>query len=344
MARKRIFPRNWRRALRLTVAVILRPKPKPLILMYHRVGNEAVDPWGLAVTPTHFGQHMDVLRRTREVVPLTVFVSHLQAETLPANAAVVTFDDGYVDNLTVAKPSLAKAGLPATVFLATGFLNQKDEFWWDELARLILLGAESTHLAITVRDKTMRFDLDDNRSNQSRGWRAWHDGPRTLRQEAYLTIWRTLRDLRLEERDTAMAQIRSALAQRLTSTGSGRPMTSAEVRSLVSDGLIAIGAHTVTHPVLTELPASDRIREITESRITCGRLCGSEVHTFAYPFGSVNPAVRADVVKAAFTCGCSTKDGPAVSGSDIFALPRKHVFNLDGDAFERSLRYGFSGD
>jgi peptidoglycan/xylan/chitin deacetylase (PgdA/CDA1 family) len=342
MARKRVFPRNWRRALRSTVAVILPPKPKPLILMYHRVGNEAVDPWGLAVTPTHFEQHMDVLRRTREVVPLTVFVSELQAETLPANAAVVTFDDGYVDNLTSAKPSLAKAALPATVFLATGFLNQLDDFWWDELARLILLGAEPTDLEVTVRDKTMRFDLDDNRSNQSRGWRAWHEGPRTLRQEAYLTIWRSLRDLRPEERDTAMAQIRSGLAQRSTGTGSGRPMTSAEVRALVSDGLIAIGAHTVTHPVLTELPALARGREITDSRITCGTLCGSEVHTFAYPFGSINAAVRADVVKAGFTCACSTKDGPAVSGTDIYALPRKHVFDVDGDAFERSLRYGFS--
>ena len=209
----------------------------------------------------------------------------------PRNAAVVTFDDGYVDNLTEAKPSLAKAGLLGDGVLATGFLNQRDEFWWDELARLIFLGAELTHLAITVRDKTMRFDLDDNRSNQSRGWRAGTKGLARFDRKP-TTIWRTLRDLRPEERDPAMAQIRSALAQRLTSTGSGRPMTSAEVRSLVSDGLIAIGAHTVTHPVLTELPASDRIREITESRITCGTLSGSEVRTFAYPFGSaIQPCV-----------------------------------------------------
>jgi peptidoglycan/xylan/chitin deacetylase (PgdA/CDA1 family) len=342
MARKRVFPRNWRRALRSTVAVILPPKPKPLILMYHRVGDEAVDPWGLAVTPAHFEQHMDVLRRTREVVPLTVFVSELLAETLPANAAAVTFDDGYVDNLTLAKPSLAKAALPATVFLATGFLNQTAEFWWDELARLVLLGTESAHLEITVRDKTMRFDLDDDRSKHRRGWRAWHNGPRTMRQDAYLAIWRTLRDLRPEERDTAMVQIRSACAQDSTGTGSGRPMTSAEVRALLSDGLMAIGAHTVTHPVLTELPAQARVREITDSRITCGTLCGSEVQTFAYPFGSINAAVRADVVKAGFRCGCSTKDGPVVSGTDIYALPRKHVFDVDGDAFERSLRYAFS--
>jgi peptidoglycan/xylan/chitin deacetylase (PgdA/CDA1 family) len=343
MARRRVFPRDWRRAVRSTVAAVFPPKPKPLILMYHRVADEAVDPWGLAVSPAHFEQHTDVLRRTRQVVQLSDFVSKLLAGTLPANAAVVTFDDGYVDNLIAAKPRLAKADLPATVFLATGFLDQTDEFWWDELARLILLGAKSTDLKITVRGEIMRFDLKEIDAERERGWRAWHNGPRTARQDAYLSIWSTLRNLGTRERETAMVQIRSALAGHSLQTCSGRPMTSAEVRTLVSDGLIAIGAHTVSHPVLTELPVLAREREIASSKATCSTLTNSEVQTFAYPFGSINAAVRADVAKAGFTCACSTKNGPAVFGSDIYALPRYHVFDVDGDAFERSLRYASAG-
>ncbi len=115
------------------------PKPKPLILMYHRIADDPVDHWRLAVSPARFEQQLDVLRRTRHPLPLTDFVRGLMAGSLPPNAVALTFDDGYVDNLVAGKPRLAAADVPATVFLTTGFVDRPDGFWWDELARLILL-------------------------------------------------------------------------------------------------------------------------------------------------------------------------------------------------------------
>ena len=98
--------------------------PKPLILMYHRIADQPVDNWDLSVSPAHFEEHLRVIRRTRHPLPLTEFVKDHMAGTLRPDAVALTFDDGYVDNLVSGKPRLAAADVPATVFLATGFLDR----------------------------------------------------------------------------------------------------------------------------------------------------------------------------------------------------------------------------
>ena len=135
------------------------PAPEPMILMYHRIADEPVDPWGLAVSPVHFEEQLQVLRRTRYPLPLTDFVRHLLAGTLPAHAVALTFDDGYADNFFAGKPQLAAADVPATVFLATGYLGRPGEFWWDELARLILLEHSPQSFELVVRGDAMHFEF-----------------------------------------------------------------------------------------------------------------------------------------------------------------------------------------
>jgi peptidoglycan/xylan/chitin deacetylase (PgdA/CDA1 family) len=110
----------------------------PIILSYHRIAERDSDPWGLAVAPDRFEEQLAVLPETRELFPMSAFLDLLESGRLPANAAAVTFDDGYADNLKAAKPRLQRAGAPATVFIATGYVGERREFWWDELARIIL--------------------------------------------------------------------------------------------------------------------------------------------------------------------------------------------------------------
>src|SRR5206468_8270348 len=112
----------------------------PVILMFHRIAQPVCDPWGLAVAPALFAEQMQLLRERWIALSLPELVNRLHQGTLPRRAVAVTFDDGYVDNLEVAKPILERAGVPATVFLATGYVDKRSEFWWDELARMILAG------------------------------------------------------------------------------------------------------------------------------------------------------------------------------------------------------------
>src|SRR5262245_22898042 len=105
--RMRIFD-----GLQSVISRIGAPELRPVILMYHRIADDPVDHWQLAVSPARFEEQLQVVRRTRHPLSLIKFVRHLMAGTLPPNAVALTFDDGYADNLTAGKPRLAAADVP----------------------------------------------------------------------------------------------------------------------------------------------------------------------------------------------------------------------------------------
>jgi peptidoglycan/xylan/chitin deacetylase (PgdA/CDA1 family) len=282
-----------------------------------------------------FEEQLDVLRRTRYPLSLTDFVRYNIAGTLPPDAVALTFDDGYVDNLAAGKPRLAAADVPATVFLATGFLDRPGEFWWDELARLILLENGPRNIELVIRGESVRINLGIEPAVLEQS--VISAALLKRRQNALTTIWQAIRCLEDEERQLVMAELRS-LFVRGSRAGQGRAMTRKEVRALASDGLVAIGAHTVTHPVLSKLGAAACHREIAESKSDCEQLIGAPVTGFAYPYGDFDAKARGAVVAAGFVYACSTRHEPTSGASDIFALPRIHVRNWNGDAFEQVLR------
>lgn len=93
-----------------------------LILVYHRIAEVKVDPWELAVRPDHFAEQLQVIRRLGRPLSLRELVRSMRNGGIPRRAIVVTFDDGYADNLLQAKPLLDRADVPATVFLTAGAL------------------------------------------------------------------------------------------------------------------------------------------------------------------------------------------------------------------------------
>jgi peptidoglycan/xylan/chitin deacetylase (PgdA/CDA1 family) len=321
--------------LRSAIRRIWPPRPRPLILMYHRIAVEPIDNWGLAVSPAHFEEQLQVLRRTRYPFPLTDFVRHLVANTLPTNAVGVTFDDGYVDNLVSGRPRLAAADVPATVFLATGYLDRPGEFWWDELASLILIGNGPPNFELVIRGETMHIDLGTKPAAREDG--TIRTASLAKRRAALTPLWQAMRLLEDGERQLMMTELRSIYAVPHRADR-GRAMTQQEVRALVTDGLVSIGAHTVTHPLLSKLEKTACHREISESKLACEALIGAPVAGFAYPYGDLDSQAREAVIAAGFGFACSTKHAPASATSDVLTLPRIQVLNWGGDAFERAIR------
>lgn len=177
----------------------------PLILMYHRVAEPRVDPWGLAVSPFHFAEQMSLLRRTRHPLGLTEFVERWRGGSLPEQAVAVTFDDGYADNLHEAKPRLDAADVPATVFLATGFLDQTVPFWWDELAELILAGIRQDEILL---DGTAVEVGPPEPHAPERRWFV-SDGPATQRQKALVDTWSKLLPAGPKAQEKILAELRA---------------------------------------------------------------------------------------------------------------------------------------
>src|SRR5215216_7794219 len=137
-----------------------RVSDRALILMYHRVAEPGCDPWELAVTPEHFRQHLEVLRKYDRMMRNDQLAASLERGKLPNRAVVVTFDDGYADNLLSAKPLLEKYDVPATVFIATGYVGNEREFWWDELERVCLQpGKLPGMLRLNVNGKAYEWNL-----------------------------------------------------------------------------------------------------------------------------------------------------------------------------------------
>jgi peptidoglycan/xylan/chitin deacetylase (PgdA/CDA1 family) len=306
--------------------------------MYHRVASPSVDPWGLAVQPHNFESHLRVLGRRRTPMTMSGLVERLTRGTLPHDAVAVTFDDGYVDNLQRAKPMLSAAGIPATLFVMTGAIGRTVEFWWDEVARGILARAAALECTIPIAGDSCSIAFDDLSSDDRDPWRAWQE-PRTPRQKAYLDVWSRLRAAPPSERDAAMLRIREALND-APADGGDLPMNARELEQMSSGGLVEIGAHTVSHPVLTLLNPAQKRSEIRGSKQACERTTRSRVSGFAYPHGALDEDARDAVREAGFGWACSTvhRCVPATD-ADLFALPRLFIEDWDASTFERTLQH-----
>jgi peptidoglycan/xylan/chitin deacetylase (PgdA/CDA1 family) len=321
--------------------------PQAAILLYHRVAELESDPQLLCVTPQHFAEHLEVLARDYHPLSLRDLCARQSPNLWRPRSVVVTFDDGYADNLHQARPLLEKHDVPATVFAVAGEVTETHEFWWDDLARILLETPslpELLELTIAARTYTWRLDPaassnTDNRSS-SQGWHVLRHTDPSPRHGAYRQIAALLRPLD----GSAGRQVLTKLATWAGSGTLGRPqyarLGAASMQALACTELIEVGAHTLTHPVLAALPIEMQRAEIFGSKQCLENILGQPVTSFSYPFGG-----RADytaetvrlVREAGFACACSNFPGWIQPVTDPFQLPRFLVRDWDGDEFARRL-------
>ncbi len=288
-----------------------------LILGYHRIDAPASDPFEMCVAPAHFAQQLAVLRRVAHPLSLADALQRMQQNTLPRRAVVVTFDDGYLDNLTNALPLLAAQDIPAAVFITTGSLG--GTFWWDELTALVER-LNPLPQSIALRAGAAQFE--------------WHPAADASDRARLLNgLYRWLLALGEDERRAALAQ----LNDRANTSGSRLLMTREEVAALAANRLIDIGAHTVSHPLLSRLPAEEQRREIHESKRALESLIGSTIAGFSYPNGDYSAVTRAAVRDAGFAFACTSRTDVALPASDRWTLPRFWIPDWDGERFARWL-------
>jgi peptidoglycan/xylan/chitin deacetylase (PgdA/CDA1 family) len=341
------------RARRILRRLSNRLTPGGLVLLYHRVTRLGTDPQLLAVTPQHFAEHLEVLRRHARVVPLADMAAAARRGDTPRRSVAITFDDGYADNLQEAKPLLDRYDLPATVFVttgpwATGPTATAREFFWDELDRLLLQpGKAPEALRVPVGADTYRADLrDDARYDEGawrrhRGWNLACPTDPTARQKVYRELCPLLEPLDDEARQVALSAVRAWAGAAPSGRVTHRTMTAAEVTSLAAGGRIEVGAHTVTHPVLSTLPPDRQEAEVRKGKADLEQLLGRTVKGFSYPFGG-RPHYGRETVSAVkgagFEYACTTSPGLVRPGGGSYEMPRELVRDWDGDVFLQQLR------
>lgn len=318
--------------------------PGALILMYHRVSEADSDPWSLCVTPQHFAEHLEVLRKYSSPLHLQQLTKKLDLRQSLHRSIVITFDDGYADNLYKAKPLLEKYDIPATVFVTTGGIDQKHEFWWDEIDRLLLQpGTLPNLLELNINNKNYKWELGASAdyteadSQHNRYWNALGEETPSLRHDLYRSLYQLLRCLSPEEREEVLQQIRVWANAEPIGRSSHRSLSHEEVLTLSNGGLIEVGAHTVTHPFLSKLPIASQQYEIEESKNRLEKILGYPVTSFSYPNGDYTTETISIVQNAGFNCACSSIADRVQLKSNPFLLPRVVVEDWDGETFARWL-------
>lgn len=294
--------------LTATVSAIGRVLPgthssRLLILIYHRVHPRPDPMFPGEVDAERFDQQMALLRRHCRPMPLAEGVEGLKRHQLPPRAVAVTFDDGYADNATVALPILQGHGVPATFFVATGFLDG-GRMWNDTII------------------ESVRRASGDSLDLAPVGLGVEPLGPEATRGALAERIIRSVKHLLPSERSQKVEALRDAIGQPLPDD---LMMSSRQVRSLAEAGM-EVGAHTINHPILRSLSVDDARREIDGSRAELERITGRPVKAFAYPNGRPGEDYTQrdrDIVESlGFSYAPATRWGVASSSTDRYQLPR----------------------
>lgn len=285
-----------------------------VVLIFHRILAEPDPLLPSEPDAASFAIQMGLAASQFNILPLSDAVARLRDGTLPARALCVTFDDGYANNCTVALPILAARGIPATVFVATGFLNGGRMF--------------NDTIIESIRRAPADFDLRDLGLDI---YRFTGDAARLASVEQVI---RKLKYLGVRERLQASNQIaaRTGLAEH-----SDLMLTDDQVHRLSKSG-IQIGAHTVNHPILTAIDAVTAREEMIAGKRRLEAITGRPVNVFAYPNGRPNLDYDSTHVTIArevgFEAALSTAWGAAHRQSDFLQIPRIAPWDKTG------LRFG----
>jgi peptidoglycan/xylan/chitin deacetylase (PgdA/CDA1 family) len=283
--------------------------PKYVVLCYHRIGTEGI-PLYNGVPPEVFEEQMALLCKRYRVISLAQLYSELQGHTGQGDAIAITFDDGYRDLYTHAYPVLRKYGVPATIFLVANCIETGDVPWYDRIfLALKVFPRECLEVNLNGR---RHFELSSAAS-------------RIAAATEIIMHLRSLPDL--ERREWCLAWEREVPLPEAELAG--RMLTWDQVREMERSG-ICFGSHTLTHPVVSQLPSAVVERELRESKELIEQRLGVPVWDFAYPFGKpadCGSAAEPMLTSCAYRSAMTTTEGINVAGFNPYRLRRTQIGN-----------------
>ena len=293
--------------LRLFFRRVILGKREVCILVMHRVLSEAEQARansleGMVLREATFARMLEFLSRKFRVVSLEDILrgrDNDQGDSRPR--CLLTFDDGWRDNYTNAYPLLRRYRFPAMIFLVTGQVGTEGGFWVERLRK-------------TWNNPLLRRQVESIITEIL--------PPQSGRQEVSL-------EETVEYAKHMPADDRARLLQRLLpldqsgeqARGLDQMMTWEEAADLGHNG-VEMGAHTVTHPLLTHEGTETVRQEVRLSKKAMEENLNFAVRAFAYPNGDWDERVRAEVEQAGFKCAFTTQRKWYGWGGDLFVIPR----------------------
>ncbi len=283
------------------------------ILMFHGVAPDEAGAGWVPLRPRlparDFRRYLRVLSRRFRFVSLEEAVEMLSGQRpLESHCLTATFDDGYLNNATVAWPILRQFGATGTFFVPTGYIETGRTFWVDRLDYAMqhlppgrhVLAVGSRRFPVAGRERPVLREVFDRVRSAclALGWAAAEEVVSTIEHQA---------------------------TGRLADSGDGAAwaglMSWEHVRSMQQQGA-SFGSHTVGHSLLDRLSPEDVRRELEDSRSELERRTGQPCRAIAYPVGRFTPELAEMAGRAGYHCAVTTVNRPARPGDTAMALPR----------------------
>jgi len=294
-----------------------------VILIYHRVLDGPDFMYPETVDKSGFDAQMALLSLGFNVLPFGVALDLLAANKLPPLAVCITFDDGYADNYVNALPILTKYQLPAVFFVVSGKLDQ-DRMWNDDIVESVRLYAEAT------------LDLREI------GLNVYPTASPVDKLAAANKIIQSVKYLPIQQRDYCCRRI----AELVDNLPKGLLLTTEQLEQLHQAGM-EIGGHSVTHPILKDVPIEVWQYEIRENKRQLEQILDTPMRYFAYPNGKFDQDFDRQQIEFVEKCGykaaLSTNWGCATRQSELFNLPRFTPWDKDPRKFMLRLLAMFFG-
>jgi peptidoglycan/xylan/chitin deacetylase (PgdA/CDA1 family) len=267
-------------------------------LLYHRIDDPDRPQFygfrdNVSATREVFAAQLDYLMKNFDVVTLDDCIAWVEGRApLSSRAVLITFDDGYRDNVLNAAPELTARDLRAVLFAATGFMDDRAVFYWDWVDEAF---RRSCHTEDDL--PLLGFTAFDILQSRQRAAQRWINAAKALRDE---------------ERRQRIKKLADCLeVPPPHGPPPGLHMTWPEVGASAKD-CFDIGAHTVNHPIVSRLGIDEAECEIATSKSTLENVLGHPVRAFAYPNGQpgdFGPEHEAMLEKLGFSIGFAAHGG-----------------------------------
>lgn len=269
------------------------------------------------LTIDDFERRISYLNKHYRFISLKECLKYLREGDRPANCLVLTFDDGYKCVYKKAFPILKKYKIPATVFITTGPISDGSMLWYDQLMYMIGKAKVKEFSLPFLPGKTYRVDTVANK------------------KRAFCSLVRHFKRIEFNEVERKLEIVREKLKVNKEELSKKELMlTWDEIKEMKDTGLISFGAHTVHHPILTEIGIENAKYEIKEAKRVMEEKLRTTVEHFSYPNGDHNTKIENIVKSSGYTCACTTMEEKGNARFVPFTLGR------DGFTYEPFYKFG----
>lgn len=304
------------------------------ILMYHgftgQKNSGGLNKYhGKHLNIDQFRQQMAYLKKYFHVISLRHLVAfYHHQESVPERSVVITMDDGYLSNYALAFPVLKELSIPATIFIATDFVDKKEFLWVDRI-----------EYALTM---TFKKDLKLQIAHEE-----FNVPLRSISQKnlAYRDIKSGLKQLSAKERNLVVQEIERQLEVQLNLQSRNiemySPLEWTQISEMIHSGLITIGSHGSSHTIATSLSEDEFRKELQASKTRIIEMTRARCELFSYPnggMGDFNDLTQRIVKEQNFDSAVTTLIGANNVSSHVYELKRLNIHNEGNlEGFIRTL-------